>query len=144
VHPPKGGFFGVARCCLVFFTRTFGNASQPRQSRFNLGYVSCFSRIDVGLKEFLTTSEGETVSIPQHYRIAQKRLQVLQKRVSRRKKGSSRRQKAVKQLGKQHQKVADKFMSSLQQAAVPRDRVVWASPNRTSCFGSKITVKALS
>ncbi len=28
--------------------------------------------IDVGLKEFLTTSEGETVTIPQPYRQAQK------------------------------------------------------------------------
>ncbi len=66
------------------------------------------SGIDVGLKEFLTTSEGETVTIPQHYRRAQKRLRVIQMRVSRRKKGSNRRQKAVKQLGKQHKKVADK------------------------------------
>jgi putative transposase len=64
--------------------------------------------IDVGLKEFLTTSEGETLAIPQYYRKAQKRLRVIQKRVSRRKKGSNRRQKAVKQLGKQHKKVADK------------------------------------
>jgi putative transposase len=64
--------------------------------------------IDVGLKEFLTTSEGETVAIPQHYRKAQKRLRTIQKRVSRRKKGSNRRQKAVKQLGKCHKKVADK------------------------------------
>ncbi len=64
--------------------------------------------IDVGLKEFLTTSEGETVAIPQHYRKTQKRLKVIQKRVSRRKKGSTRRLKAVKQLGKQHKKVADK------------------------------------
>ena len=61
--------------------------------------------IDLGLKEFLTTAEGETVAIPQHYRQAQKRLKVIQKRVSRRKKGSNRRQKAVKQLGCQHQKV---------------------------------------
>jgi putative transposase len=64
--------------------------------------------IDVGLREFLTTSEGETVTIPTHYRKAQKRLRVIQKRVSRRKKGSNLRQKAVKQLGKQHKKVADK------------------------------------
>jgi len=64
--------------------------------------------IDVGLKDFLTTSEGETVAIPEHYRKAQKRLRVIQKRVSRRKKGSNRRQKAVRQLGKQHKKVADK------------------------------------
>lgn len=64
--------------------------------------------IDMGLKEFLTTAEGETVTIPQHYRKAQKRLRVIQKRVSRRKKGSNRRHKAVKQLGEQHKKVADK------------------------------------
>ncbi len=64
--------------------------------------------IDVGLKEFLTTADGETVSIPQHYRKAQKRLRIIQKRVSRRKKGSKRRQKTVKQLGRQHKKVADK------------------------------------
>ncbi|MBV8887901.1 MAG: transposase [Chroococcidiopsidaceae cyanobacterium CP_BM_RX_35] len=64
--------------------------------------------IDVGLKEFLTTSEGNSVAIPQHYRKTQKRLRVVQKLVSRRKKGSNRRLKAVKQLGLQHKKVADK------------------------------------
>jgi putative transposase len=64
--------------------------------------------IDMGLKEFLTTSEGAAVPIPQHYRKAQKRLKVIYKRVSRRKKGSNRRRKVIKQLGKQHKKVADK------------------------------------
>ncbi|NEO96688.1 MAG: transposase, partial [Moorea sp. SIO3G5] len=64
--------------------------------------------IDVGLKEFLTTSEGETIGIPQYYRKSQKRLRVIQKRVSRRKKGSKNRLKAIKQLGRQHKKVADK------------------------------------
>lgn len=64
--------------------------------------------IDVGLKEFLTTSNNDVVTIPQYYRKSQKRLRVIQKRVSRRKKGSIGRQKAVKQLGKQHKKIADK------------------------------------
>ncbi|NEO90732.1 MAG: transposase [Moorea sp. SIO3G5] len=64
--------------------------------------------IDVGLKEFLTTSEGETIEIPRYYRKSQKRLKFLQKRVSRRKKGGSNRLKAIKQLGRQHKKVADK------------------------------------
>ncbi|NER22961.1 MAG: transposase, partial [Symploca sp. SIO1C2] len=49
--------------------------------------------IDMGLKDFLTTSNGETVAIPQHYRKAQKRLRLIQKRVSRRQKGGSRRLK---------------------------------------------------
>ncbi|NEQ70258.1 MAG: transposase [Symploca sp. SIO1B1] len=64
--------------------------------------------IDVGLKDFLTTSNGETVSIPQHYRKAQKKLRLIQKKVSRCQKGSSRRLKAIKLLAKQHKKVADK------------------------------------
>jgi putative transposase len=64
--------------------------------------------IDVGLKEFFTTSDNEVIAIPQYYRKSQKRLRVIQKRVSRRKKGSVGRRKAVKQLGKQHKKVADK------------------------------------
>src|SRR4028118_1268682 len=64
--------------------------------------------IDVGLKDFLTTSEGETVAIPQYYRKEQKCLRTIQKRVSRRKKGSNSRLKAIKQLGRQHKKVADK------------------------------------
>ena len=64
--------------------------------------------IDVGLKEFLTTAQNEVVAIPQYYRKAQKRLKVIQKRVSRRKKGSTRRLKAIKSLGKQHKRIADK------------------------------------
>ncbi|HYX15430.1 MAG TPA: transposase [Nostoc sp.] len=64
--------------------------------------------IDLGLKEFLTTSEGDVVSIPQHYRKSQKRLRVIQKRISRRHIGSNRRKKAIKQVAKQHKKVADK------------------------------------
>ena len=64
--------------------------------------------IDLGLKDFLTTSEGDVVPIPQHYRKSQKRLRVIQKRISRRKKGSIRRKKAIKQVAKQHKKVADK------------------------------------
>jgi putative transposase len=63
--------------------------------------------IDVGLKEFLTTSDNDVVPIPQYYRKSQKRLRVIQKRVSRRKKGSNRRKKAIKQVALHHKKVAD-------------------------------------
>ncbi|MBD0265485.1 MAG: IS200/IS605 family element transposase accessory protein TnpB [Tolypothrix sp. T3-bin4] len=89
-----------------YLTLSLEDATVPEiKSNFNSDSIT---GIDVGLKEFLTTSEGETVLIPQYYRKSHKRLKVIQKRVSRRKKGSQRRQKAVKQLGKQHKKVADK------------------------------------
>ncbi|GGA20752.1 RNA-guided endonuclease TnpB family protein [Okeania sp. KiyG1] len=64
--------------------------------------------IDMGLKEFLVTSEGESVPIPQYYRSSQQRLKTLQKRLSRKKKGSKRWLKGVKAVAKQHKKVADK------------------------------------
>jgi putative transposase len=62
--------------------------------------------IDVGLKSFLTTSEGIHVDNPKHYRVSEKRLIWHQKRVSRRKKGSKRRKKAVAELAKCHQTLA--------------------------------------
>ena len=81
--------------------------------------------IDMGLKDFLVTSEGESFPIPQYYRKSQKRLKTLQKRLSRRKKRcdpgeshspreraprerSKRWLKAVKAVAKQHKTVADK------------------------------------
>jgi putative transposase len=61
--------------------------------------------IDVGLKVFLITSDGQIVENPRHYRKAEKQLKRAQKRVSRRKKRSKRRAKAVQQCAKRHQHV---------------------------------------
>jgi putative transposase len=63
--------------------------------------------IDVGLKSFLVTDEGEEVAIPQPYRKAEKRLKQLQRSLSRAKKGSVRRRKAVKRVALAHLKVAN-------------------------------------
>jgi len=63
--------------------------------------------IDMGLKSFLVTSEGEPIEIPQYYRRAQKRLKRLQRSLSRKKKGSNRRKKALKRVAKAHLKVAN-------------------------------------
>jgi putative transposase len=61
--------------------------------------------IDVGLKAFLITADGESVENPRHYRTAQKQPAKAQRRVSRRKKGSKRRRKAVQLLKRTHQTV---------------------------------------
>lgn len=63
--------------------------------------------IDMGLKFFLVTSDGEEVAIPQYYRKSQKRLKRLQRQLSRKQKGSKRRALAVKRVAKLHQKVAN-------------------------------------
>src|SRR5258708_14597742 len=61
--------------------------------------------IDVGLKVFLATADGEMVENPRHYRKGEKPLAKAQRWVSRRKKGSSRHQKAAVLLAKAHQHV---------------------------------------
>jgi putative transposase len=62
--------------------------------------------IDVGLKSFLTDSEGHTVENPRYYRASQKTLRRKQCVLCRRKKGSHRRRKAAKNAAKTHLKIA--------------------------------------
>ena len=61
--------------------------------------------IDVGLKAYLTDSEGATVENPRHYRKAENKLKRLQKRLGRSQKKSANRKKAQKRLASQHLKV---------------------------------------
>jgi putative transposase len=63
--------------------------------------------IDLGLKAFLVTSEGESIAPPRHYRHAQAALRRAQRKVARRQKGSTRRAKAVSLLQKQHQRIGN-------------------------------------
>lgn len=62
--------------------------------------------IDVGLKSFLTDSEGHTVENPRYYRTSQKTLRRKQRMLSRRKKGSKRRRKAARSTATTHLKIA--------------------------------------
>ena len=63
--------------------------------------------IDVGLIDFIVTSDDERIAAPKFLRKAERKLKSAQRRVSRRKKGSNRRKKAIKKLGIQHKKVSD-------------------------------------
>ncbi|MBP0018851.1 MAG: transposase [Cyanobacteria bacterium SBLK] len=61
--------------------------------------------IDVGLKEFLTTSEGEAVPIQQTYRKAQNHLARQQRRLKNKKKGSKNYQKQQNKIALIHQRI---------------------------------------
>ena len=63
--------------------------------------------IDVGLKEFLVTSDNEIVKNPKHFRENQSKLRTLQKHLSRKQKGSKRRVKARLKVAKLHQKISN-------------------------------------
>jgi putative transposase len=61
--------------------------------------------IDVGLKSFLTDSEGHTIENPRFYRTSQRTLRRKQRQLCRRKKGSHRRRKAARLVAKTHLKI---------------------------------------
>jgi putative transposase len=63
--------------------------------------------IDVGLKDFAITSDGEVFSNPKWLRKSEKRLAKLQKDLSRKKKGSNNRKKARKKVAKLHEKISN-------------------------------------
>uniref|UniRef100_UPI0034303CCD RNA-guided endonuclease InsQ/TnpB family protein n=1 Tax=Okeania sp. SIO2F4 TaxID=2607790 RepID=UPI0034303CCD len=62
--------------------------------------------IDVGLKKFLTTNTGETVSVPKFYRKSQSNLARKQKKVSRKEIGSNNWKKAQNRIARLHQHIA--------------------------------------
>ncbi len=61
--------------------------------------------IDLGLKSFLTDSEGNTIENPRYLRKAEQRVKRLHRRLSRKQKKSSNRKKARKVLAKAYLKV---------------------------------------
>jgi putative transposase len=62
--------------------------------------------VDVGLKEFLTTSDGQTVPVQQAYRKAQANLARLQRCLARKIQGSNRAKKQQMKVRQIHQRIA--------------------------------------
>jgi IS605 OrfB family transposase len=61
--------------------------------------------IDIGLKVFLTDSDGNTVANPRHLRKAEKKLKRLHRRLSRTQKKSANRKKARRKLARTYLRV---------------------------------------
>ncbi len=63
--------------------------------------------IDLGLKSFLITSEGETIDNPKYYARYEKKLAKLERKKAKKKKGSKNRNKARIKVARLHAKIAD-------------------------------------
>jgi putative transposase len=64
--------------------------------------------IDLGLKDFAVTSDGERVAAPKFFRKTQRKLRKAQRALSRRKPGSKRRAKAKARVARIHQNITDR------------------------------------
>jgi len=63
--------------------------------------------IDLGLKSFLITSDGEKIDNPKYYARHEKKLAKLQRKHAKKKKGSKNRDKTRKKVARLHAKIAD-------------------------------------
>lgn len=73
--------------------------------------------IDLGLKVFAITSDGEIISNPKYLAKQQKKLAKLQKELSRKSKGSSNRNKARIRVARCHEKIANQRKDFLQKSS---------------------------
>ena len=70
--------------------------------------------VDLGIKDFAITSNGEKFENPEFLRKSEKRLKMLQRRLSKKQKGSKNREKARIALAKQHERIANQRNDFLQ------------------------------
>lgn len=83
--------------------------------------------IDLGLKEFAITSDGELISNPKYLRKSEKRLSKLQKDLSRKQKGSRNRNKCRLKVAKLHEKISNQrkdFLHKLSTRLIHENQVI--------------------
>jgi len=85
--------------------------------------------IDLGIKDFAVTSDGEVIENPKFLRNNIDRLKVLQRRASKKKKGSNNRKKANKRVALLHEKIKNQRQDFLHKIS---SRLV--SENQTICL----------
>ena len=85
--------------------------------------------VDLGIKDFLVTSEGEVIDNPKFLRNSIDRLKVLQRSASKKKKGSSNRKKANKRVAVLHEKITNQRQDFLHKTSTKLIR-----ENQTICL----------
>lgn len=85
--------------------------------------------IDLGLKTFVTTSNGDKINSPEKIKKSLSKIKYLHKKVSKKQRGSNNKKKCVKKLAKEYQKVVNIRMDFLHKLS---SKLV--SENQTLCF----------
>ena len=83
--------------------------------------------IDLGIKEFCITSDGEMIENPKYLRKSEKKLRKLQKDLSRCKKRSKNREKCRVKVAKQHEKIVNQrkdFLHKLSKRIICENQTV--------------------
>ena len=83
--------------------------------------------IDLGLKEFCITSDGEMIENPRYLRKSEDRLRKLQKGLSRCKNGSKNREKCRIKVARQHEKISNQrkdLLNKLSKRLIDENQII--------------------
>jgi putative transposase len=83
--------------------------------------------IDLGIKSYLVTSDGEVVDNPKYYRTQKKKLRKAHKKLSRSQKGSSNRVKAKNKLARTYERITnlrDDFLHKLSTRLIKENSII--------------------
>lgn len=83
--------------------------------------------IDLGIKEFCITSDGEMIENPKFLRKSEKKLRKLQKDLSRCQKGSKNREKCRIKVARQHEKITNQrkdFLNKLSKRFIDENQII--------------------
>ena len=89
-----------------FFISIIVDDETPIHENESFGHETTIG-LDVGIKDFVTMSDGTKVANPKFLRTSLQRLKVLQQRYSKTKKGSKNREKAKQRVAIQHENIAN-------------------------------------
>jgi putative transposase len=109
MHRPLPDGFSLKTCTIVhkadgwYCCISMQNETVPEP--MPLDEVKSAVGVDVGLKEFLTTSDGEAVPIQQTYRKTQSHLARQQRKLARKEKGSNRSNRQKNKIARIHQRI---------------------------------------
>lgn len=98
-----------------------------REEKEKLPIIDNKIGIDLGLKEFAITSDGEMIENPKYLRKSEKRLRKLQKDLSRCQKESNNRNKCRIKVAKEHEKIANQrkdFLNKLSKRLINENQVI--------------------
>ena len=83
--------------------------------------------IDMGLTDFIVTSENQAIKNPKHFKKFERRLKLWQRRLSRKEKGSNNYKKWSKRIAKLHEKITNaknNFLHKLSKKLIDENQII--------------------
>lgn len=124
------GFEGLIKSVIIsknpsgkYFVSVLVNQNDKEKLPVNNNEIG----IDLGIKEFCITSDGEMIHNPKYLRKSEKRLRKLQKDLSRCQKESKNREKCRIKVAKQHEKITNQrkdFLHKLSKKIIDENQVI--------------------